>query len=416
MPAILDFYRSESIPTTTHTELLGEFSIPPEVLSEVEGTRNGDGGEAGREVARRLQVAQIVLRDHVREGRKDHSKLVEEIAEVRPGTRVDLAEFLDIRQLYRVEARQGETLLWSPGGTLRRPGELVHVLHQFRQLGRQRPRIRVVRNEQVQNRLGPEGPHVPSAIGHGTVRDFQHRLEDRPLVGARVDERAPKQADHVDRPFQPATHVEEPPAFTTGHALDGEPAERREGNHGAVEEVEDTSAGAARDVTPPRSAPAAIGASPAQRPSGPPRIAQTSPAKPEPAPTPEQPGPDEEAEACVAQFEQDAQHARSLQDLEECAGIVTPMEEADRLSRSQRERIETAMEAARQRIAAPTDNGQAAEVEEPEAEIDPANPDYQRGIADRKAGQKKCVISAIRETPERMAAWKAGYDSLEGEA
>lgn len=195
----------------------------------------------------------------------------------------------------------------------------------------------------------------------------------------------------------------------------------------SVEEVEDVSSGAARDVTPPRPAQQpVIGASPtsAARPSGPPRIAHAPPAKPEAAPEPEktEPSADEEAEACVAQFEQDAQHAQTEQDLEECAAIVVPLEEGNRLSRAQRNRIESAMEAASQRIAASAPQVQqpaeteAEDAEEVQPEVDPNDPDFKRGIADRQAGQKRCVIAAIRENPDRFGRWKAGYDSLDGDA
>jgi len=121
---------------------------------------------------------------------------------------------------------------------------------------------------------------------------------------------------------------------------------------------------------------------------------------------------DAEAEACVTQFEADVQHARSEQDIEGCVGIVAPLEEADRLSREQRQRIEIATEAARARIAAeaqPTDD----DIEE--LAVDPSDPDFQRGQQDRRDGLKKCVIAAIRESEERFPKWKAGYDSLDGE-
>lgn len=195
----------------------------------------------------------------------------------------------------------------------------------------------------------------------------------------------------------------------------------------SVEEVEDVSAGVPRDITPARPAvQTVIGAPPtsAARPSGPPRIAHAQPSKSEAAPEPQkaEPSADEEAEACVAQFEQDAQHAQTEQDLEECAALVEPLEESDRLSRAQRNRIESAMESTRQRIAEAVKQAQqpakveVEEAEQVEPEIDPNDPDFKRGVADRQAGQKRCVIAAIRENPDRLSAWKAGYDSIDGEA
>ena len=183
----------------------------------------------------------------------------------------------------------------------------------------------------------------------------------------------------------------------------------------SAEEVEDQSAQVARDVTPSR--PSLPAPSNTDRPSGPPRLTQAKPAA-VPAPAAEK-DEDAEAEACVAQFEVEVQHAKSEQDIEDCAGIVAPLEEANRLSRPQRQRVESAMETARARIAAQTaqeiveNDGVDAEDEEPE--VDPNDADFKRGAKDKREGLTKCLSSAIRDDEERFRKWRAGYGSVETE-
>ncbi|WHQ72725.1 hypothetical protein KEC54_13915 [Methylorubrum extorquens] len=183
----------------------------------------------------------------------------------------------------------------------------------------------------------------------------------------------------------------------------------------STEEVEDATQSAPRDVTPPRQVVSS--AQPAgPRPSGPPRLAASKPApeaeKPAPVET-QQPDPavEDDAEAVVTQFENDVQLARTEEDIADCEAVVTPYAESDRLCRAQRQRIENAAEAARERIKASTD----LEQDEAEPDVDPNDADFKKGAEAARAGQKRCVIQAIREDETRFAKWKAGFDSVEAE-
>lgn len=184
----------------------------------------------------------------------------------------------------------------------------------------------------------------------------------------------------------------------------------------SAEEVEDATQSAPRDVTPPRQVESS--AQPAgPRPSGPPRLAaaKPAPAAEQPAPTQETaPTAEDDVEAVVAQFENDVQLARTEQDVADCEDALTPYAEADRLSRGQRNRVENAAEAARERIKA---NDATEQDQEPDEEpaVDPNDPDFKKGVEAAKAGQKRCVITAIREDEARFAKWKAGFDSVEAE-
>ena len=186
----------------------------------------------------------------------------------------------------------------------------------------------------------------------------------------------------------------------------------------STEEVEDATPSAPRDVTPPRQIESHTSPS-GSRPSGPPRLTT---AKPAAAPEKSTPAEEKEvsrsveddAETVVAQFESDVQLARTEQDIADCEDALTPYAESDRLSRDQRNRVENAAEAARARIKDPVGQDSQQDDEE-EAAVDPNDPDFKRGAEDRRKGQKRCVISAITADEKRMAAWKAGFDSVEAE-
>ena len=189
----------------------------------------------------------------------------------------------------------------------------------------------------------------------------------------------------------------------------------------STEEVEDATQSAPRDVTPPRQVERSAQPT-GPRPSGPPRLAAAKPApvaeKPAPVET-QQPDPavEDDAEAVVAQFENDVQIARTEQDIADCEDVLTPYAESDRFSRAQRQRVENAAEAARERIkdsAEPAQGEEGAdEAEEPT--VDPNDPDFKKGVQAAQDGQKRCVITAIREDEARFAKWKAGFDSVEAE-
>ena len=188
----------------------------------------------------------------------------------------------------------------------------------------------------------------------------------------------------------------------------------------STEEVEDATQSAPRDVTPPRQVEASSRPTGA-RPSGPPRLAAAKPApateKPAPVET-QQPDPaaEDDVEAVVAQFENDVQLARTEEDIADCEAVVTPYAESDRLSRAQRQRIENAAETARERIkAGATQQDEQGTDEEEEPAVDPNDPDFKKGAEAARAGQKRCVIQAIREDEARFAKWKAGFDSVDGE-
>ncbi|KAA2237718.1 recombinase RecT [Salinarimonas soli] len=53
--------------------------------------------------------------------------------------------------------------------------------------------------------------------------------------------------------------------------------------------------------------------------------------------------------------------------------------------------------------------------EDSEPTIDPKSPDFAKGVADRRAGIKKCLKPEIKDDPQRFATWRAGFDSVEQE-
>ncbi|MEN3234699.1 hypothetical protein PUR29_13950 [Methylobacterium ajmalii] len=189
-----------------------------------------------------------------------------------------------------------------------------------------------------------------------------------------------------------------------------------------------------------RAAPARVAA-----PEGPPRrLAAPSPAQTEaaaapkasPAPAAGAAEPDEdEIEAALVQFEQDAAAATILGQVDKSRELLDDLQ----LSRPQQRRVEDASEAAKARIWKEAQTAQAAsqpagpprkataatpapELDPAPAEdlagneeddgapaIDPENLDYQRGMRDHRDGVKRCVISAIRNDPARHEAWQAGW-------
>ena len=61
----------------------------------------------------------------------------------------------------------------------------------------------------------------------------------------------------------------------------------------------------------------------------------------------------------------------------------------------------------------PTEAGQQEDEREPE--FDPEDPDYQRGMSDRRKGSKKCIVNAILNDEARLANWRAGYAAADEE-
>ena len=120
---------------------------------------------------------------------------------------------------------------------------------------------------------------------------------------------------------------------------------------------------------------------------------------------PAEPAPD--YEALVAQFEDDAQAAQSLDDLEDCAG---PLPNVDQMPMALRTRFQNAWQAAENRIVAA--EAKAAEPADDGAEqartIDKDSPDYKRGVSDYRSGVTKLLNPGIKGDPVRKAHWEAG--------
>ena len=107
------------------------------------------------------------------------------------------------------------------------PGQLLDAVGQGGELVRQRSRVGLVGEQEVEDRGRLEMIHVASTVRHGAVGDQQEGLQERSLGPARVDQEA-EQVDDLEGPFQPPAHVEEAPALAPGHALGDEPAEGRQ--------------------------------------------------------------------------------------------------------------------------------------------------------------------------------------------
>lgn len=139
-------------------------------------------------------------------------------------------------------------------------------------------------------------------------------------------------------------------------------------------------------------------------PSAPPRnVPRLAPPEPEP-----------DFPALVAQFEEDAKIAQSLQDLEDCAGQIPGV---DTLPNGLRVRFQNAWEDATKRIEA--EEGKKAEPKPNKAtdddgeaytapEIDKESPAYKRGVSDFQNGVTKLLNAGIKGDPVKLANWVAG--------
>lgn len=158
------------------------------------------------------------------------------------------------------------------------------------------------------------------------------------------------------------------------------------------EEMDEDARGARREPVvepqggPPRSVP---------RLAAPDRTAEDVPAEPAP-----------DYEALVAQFEDDAQAAQSLDDLEDCAG---PLPNVDQMPLALRTRFQNAWQAAENSIvAAEARAAEPADDAEQALTIDKDSPDYKRGVSDYRSGVTKLLNPGIKGDPVRKAHWEAG--------
>ena len=68
-------------------------------------------------------------------------------------------------------------------------GELIDIVLEPSQLKRDRPRVRLVHQQQVHHQIGLERSQIARAIRDGAIRDFEHSFEN-----ADVGRRLPRQA------------------------------------------------------------------------------------------------------------------------------------------------------------------------------------------------------------------------------
>lgn len=126
----------------------------------------------------------------------------------------------------------------------------------------------------------------------------------------------------------------------------------------------------------------------------------------------------------VAQVVKDSELAQTEKDLDDCFDPAQPYLLSDACSREQRNRLETAWETARARIAKPAEAKkdeatrpvQQQQQPQPEREVDPNDPDYQRGRSDFGNGVHRCLNPAIKSDPARLARWGMGYGDAKAES
>jgi len=113
-------------------------------------------------------------------------------------------------------------------------------------------------------------------------------------------------------------------------------------------------------------------------------------------------------DAMVERFEEAAANAGTMDELDDAASDLQPYVNGDKshlMGRALRTRAEDAYEDNRKRIV-----GASATKQKPDG-VDPNDPDYRKGWSDKEKGLSKCITSAIRDNPERLAKWQAGFDA-----
>lgn len=115
-------------------------------------------------------------------------------------------------------------------------------------------------------------------------------------------------------------------------------------------------------------------------------------------------------EAMIERFKANAPQAETIEELENAADELLPHMDGEALSRTQRELVQGIWEDNRKRIVERTTTPKAAAKKT--GGVDPNDPDFKKGWADAERGATKCLKGEIRDNPERLAKWKAGFDAF----
>ena len=114
--------------------------------------------------------------------------------------------------------------------------------------------------------------------------------------------------------------------------------------------------------------------------------------------------------AMIERFKVNAPQAETIEELENAADELLPHMDGEALSRNQRELVQGIWEDNRKRI---VERAQASKASgKKTGQVDASDPDYRKGWADAERGATKCLKQEIRDSEERLAKWKAGFDAF----
>ncbi|WP_244627719.1 recombinase RecT [Microvirga tunisiensis] len=115
-------------------------------------------------------------------------------------------------------------------------------------------------------------------------------------------------------------------------------------------------------------------------------------------------------DALLAEFERDAQNATTEEELGELAADLRKAMDEHPPSRAFQTKAANAWQDQIDRI-----NGKGSKAAQKAAGAAEEDPDYQKGYNDAARGASKCLKSDIRDNPERLAKWQAGFDAYKAE-
>jgi hypothetical protein len=119
-----------------------------------------------------------------------------------------------------------------------RARELLDVRLEPEELIRDRARVALVREEQVEDRRDLQGALVAVPVGDDRVGDLEERFQRGAVVVRGRNEDAAEEPHRVVDALDPAPHVREAPAGAVRHVLTREAVQRCEEHHQLPEELE----------------------------------------------------------------------------------------------------------------------------------------------------------------------------------
>ena len=115
-------------------------------------------------------------------------------------------------------------------------GKQIHVLLQARQLERDRARIGLVGQQQIEHQVGLQGGQIARAVGDGAVGDLQNRFQHA-HAGRLGTQAVAQHVGHLHRALQAPADVQEAPAVAARHALHHDAGKGRERNDDVIQAI-----------------------------------------------------------------------------------------------------------------------------------------------------------------------------------